>query len=112
MFLCALLQNGALGFDTHAVAIVFIVTAETHIECGIVRLFYGKKPPSNRNNPRLQYFCFHYTVSVGRVQRQFGVEWVYLALRAAYWITFSISLSMGLPAWEKCSDTPTWVLPQ
>lgn len=112
MFLCVLLQNGALGLDTHAVAIVFVVTAETHIECGIVRLFHGKNPPSNRNNPRLQYFCFYYTVSVGVVQRHFVVEWVYPALRAAYWITFSISLSMGLPAWEKCSDTRILVLPQ
>ena len=112
MFLCVLLQNSALGLDTHAVAIVFVVTAETHIECGIVRLFHGKNPPSNRNNPRLQYFCFYYTVSVGVVQRHFVVEWVYPALRAAYWITFSISLSMGLPAWEKCSDTRIRVLPQ
>ena len=73
MFLCVLLQNGALGLDTHAVAIVFVVTAETHIECGIVRLFHGKNPPSNRNNPRLQYFCFYYTVSVCVVQRHFVV---------------------------------------
>ena len=73
MFLCILLQNSALGLDTHAVAIVFVVTAETHIECGIVRLFHGKNPPSNRNNPRLQYFCFYYTVSVGVVQRHFVV---------------------------------------
>ena len=112
MFLCVLLQNGALGLDTHAVAIVFVVTAETHIECGIVRLFHGKNPPSNRNNPRLQYFCFYYTVSVGVVQRHFVVEWVYPALRAAYWTTFSISLSMGFPDWEKYSDTRIRVLPQ
>ena len=41
MFLCVLLQNGALGLDTHAVAIVFVVTAETHIECCVInfRLF-------------------------------------------------------------------------
>lgn len=50
-------QDGLLGLDAHAVTMVFIVIAETHI-CGIVRLFHGKNPPSNRNNPRLQYFVF------------------------------------------------------
>ena len=73
MLFCVLLQNGALCLDAHAVSIVFVVTAETHIKCGIVRLFHGKNPPSNRNNPRLQYFCFYYTVSVGVVQRHFVV---------------------------------------
>ena len=46
VFLRELLENGALRFDTYAITIVFIITAQTHIESRIiVSLFHILQPP-------------------------------------------------------------------
>ena len=40
VFICIFLKDHALGLDGNTVAVGFVVTAETHIKCGIVWLFH------------------------------------------------------------------------
>lgn len=37
---CVLPQDSVLRFDGNTVAIIFIITTESHIECGVVKLFH------------------------------------------------------------------------